>query len=289
MSRRAGICALAVPIGVVLTLSGACFSPGPPPPLAGGSMDAGGVDPGGSGVGGSGGLGGSGGGGPACETGYECVPGPESGTYVLRAGPCGAGTTAIELLTCDQCCAAPEAPCTVQGAFYSNYSCGNTPLQTFDAAGCTGFTDTSTARSIEASVTAGTCQAVPGEPATNGCRLDEVMTCGPGAVCLPAGQPVCILINDGEPCPTGYSPTAIQQGGSCGCGCGLSGEQCPPEVRLYSDNACTQNEVVVPVNGACMELPGPTTVRAVSSPSSGVACQSSASPTGATGKLCCPP
>jgi hypothetical protein len=263
----------------------------------GGTTSGGGMGSSGTptGSGGAGGASGSGGGMEGCGGGSTCTPGPLDATYVLLSDTCEQGTPRDNLLNCAgcQCTASSKVTCSAAGSIHGSSNCtgGSNTFTTTD--NCFDTSNASSPIYAKATVTTGGCAAAAGgEEKLGACQLDTPSSCGMNMVCLPEGQPVCILVADGETCPPGYDGQGNQyplsDGGSCNCACDPSGN-CPGQVRLYSDEGCNNDETTVNVaNDACGQAMDLTNATAVRGPDPGnLTCQPGAMPSMPMA-LCCP-
>lgn len=255
------------------------------------------ISSGGGGVGGStstsmsaGGNGGAGG-----SIGCTCFPAVAGATYYQLsqvAGTCPSGTPVTTLRDCDACSCEPA--CALQGNFDDDASCsGNGFLQFNGSTACLDSTNAGAPVYLEATVAA-VCAVPTDVPPLSACQLDPPAACdNGGGVCLPQGEPVCVVVNDGDPCPTGFDDTThpIQDGGFCGCDCTASGS-CPMQARVYSDDNCAQGEKIVAANNTCA-LATDAVLTVVGSirppdPPAAVTCQATNAPMNGTAKtLCC--
>jgi hypothetical protein len=231
----------------------------------------------------------SGDGGMDCDGDDVCVIVPAGAQYVRELPDCSMGTE-IDLLDCSQCGCENEHPtCVVVGTHHDLDDCTSAPLN-FQGDGCINHLNKAAPTYIKATVTTD-CGAVSEPVPTSFCQT-TVTSCNSGAgLCIPTTEPGCILVAEGDMCPSGYGDAQVRhQSDSCGCACA---DSCPKEVTLYSNVSCVGAQVsTVPADGGCHEgsATGWSQVNATAGPNGAVlTCEGMSNPMpGTARKLCCP-
>ena len=220
--------------------------------------------------------------------------------YVVKptGGTCDTGTTEISLPDCMQCgCQSSTPKCSFSGAYYGVTGCTDAPVNIAgdSPGGCINTANKNTPVFVKATVATDCGNVVEPDPTIVCQPADVPAECGATGLCIPQSEPGCILIDKGASCPTNYaSSTEVYQGGSCGCTCGAS-EECPAEVKVYSDDGsteCTADEFTVNADDTCqMVVTTASQVRAAKAPDVpvGSMCLGTPNLAGGTEKtLCCP-
>ena len=232
-----------------------------------------------------------GGGGSSCNSPSTKISCIEGATYVALLQICPPGSTPLEFLHCDSCqCGA--AACSVNGAVHDQEQCNvPIPIAIEDVQGCHDAPDIVPDLFVQATVDTGDCSPM-GEPKLKACQL-PAEPCAFTDACVPGSLlslvPLCILPKDNEDCPPGYDKEmVVQEGGTCGCACEAPSEECPSEVRLFSDNECSSDETTVAADGSCAPVLGLSVLGSVAAPEGPVCDAGTPSPSGGTQKtLCC--
>jgi|GEM_PF-1679436 len=233
----------------------------------------------------------SGDGGMDCDGDDVCVIVPAGAQYVRELRDCSMGTE-IDLLDCSKCGCENEHPtCVVDGTLHTFDDCTDSPV-VLQGEGCLNTSNKAAPVYVKATVTTTDCGAVSEPVPTSFCQT-TVTSCNSGAgLCIPTTEPGCILVAEGDMCPSGYDDAQVRhQSDSCGCTCE---DSCPKEVKLYSNDDCSGAEVsTVPADGACHEGSPPmggSQINATAGPDGAVlTCEGMSNPMpGTAKKLCCP-
>ena len=291
--RRVNRLGLVLVAALAVAVAAGCDERNTPIVTGGSGVTTGGGTTSGGGMGSTGGSGGAsagGGGGMDCDGDDVCVIVPAGAQYVRELPVCSMGTK-IDLLDCSKCGCENEHPtCVIGGTLHTSANCTDNPAVNLQDDGCHNHSNKAAPVYVKATVTTD-CGAVSEPVPTSFCQT-TVTSCNSGAgLCIPTTEPGCILVAEGDMCPSGYDDAQVRhQSDSCGCTCA---DSCPKEVVLHKENDCSGDEVsTVPADGAChVGSPmGGSQVNATAGPDGAVlTCEGMSNPMpGTAKKLCCP-